>query len=174
MPGSLVLVQETTVSGTPSTVQLLGIDSTYDVYVVKYNNVRPTTDDKDLFCRVTVGGTADSSSEYDYAYKQLRADTTFGNTAYQNQSSWRLEFAIGNVAGEEMANATMYLFNFNNASEYSFMILEGTNRLQGQNLLGETGGGVQTETQSCDGLEFFWESSSTFASGTFKLYGLKK
>tara|TARA_R100000458_G_C8096892_1_gene125235 strand:+ start:57 stop:569 length:513 start_codon:yes stop_codon:yes gene_type:complete len=162
-------VATTTVSGTPSTVQILGT-TTDAVYLVAMNNVRPTTDNKDLFCRVTTSGTADSSSEYDYAYKQLRADTTFGNTAYQNQSSWRLEFAIGNVAGEEMANATMYLFNFNNASEYSFMTLEGTNRLQGQNLLGETGGGVQTETQSCDGLEFFWESSSTFASGTFTLY----
>ena len=74
MPGSLVKIDEEIVSGTPSTVQLLGIDSTYDVYLVKYNNVRPTTYDKDLFCRVTVSGTADSSSEYDYAYKQLRSD----------------------------------------------------------------------------------------------------
>ena len=174
MAGSLIKITETTVSGTPSTVQLLGIDSTYNVYVVKYFNVRPTTDDKDLFCRVTVSGTADSSTEYDYSYKQLRADTTFGNTANTNESSWRLEYAIGNVAGEEMANATMYLFNFYNSSEYSLMTLEGVNRLQGQNLLGETGGGVQTVTQSCDGLEFFWEDSSTFASGTFKLYGIKK
>ena len=69
-----------------------------------------------------------------------------------------------------MFNGLMYLYNFNNSSEYSLMTLEGTNRLQGQNLLGETGGGVQTETQSCNGLEFFWESSSTFASGTFTLY----
>ena len=170
MPGSLVKIDEEIVSGTPSTVQLLGIDSTYDVYVVKYNNVRPTTDDKDLFCRVTVSGTADDSSEYDYAYKQLRADTSFGNTTGANETSWRLEYAIGNVAGEEMFNGLMYLYNFNNSSEYSYMTLEGSSRLQGQNLLGETGGGVQTEAQSCNGLEFFWESSSTFASGTFTLY----
>ena len=163
-------VATTTVSGTPTTVQILGTTTTDAVYLVAINNVRPTTDDKDLFCRVTTSGTADSSSEYDYAYKQLRADTTFGNTSGANESSWRLEYAIGNVAGEEMFNGLMYLYNFNNSSEYSYMTLEGSNRLQGQNLLGETGGGVQTEAQSCNGLEFFWESSSTFASGTFTLY----
>tara|TARA_R100000353_G_C6501720_1_gene194350 strand:+ start:1184 stop:1699 length:516 start_codon:yes stop_codon:yes gene_type:complete len=163
-------VATNTVSGTPSTVQILGT-TTDAVYLVAMNNVRPTTDNKDLFCRVTVGGTADDSSEYDYAYKQIRADgTSFGNTYGANQSSWRLEYAIGNVAGEEMFNGLMYLYNFNNSSEYSSMSLEGSNRLQGQNLLGETGGGVQTEAQSCNGLEFFWESSSTFASGTFTLY----
>jgi|TARA_R100001163_G_C5050068_1_gene186963 hypothetical protein len=166
----LLQVATTTVSGTPTTVQILGTTTTDAVYLVAMNNVRPTTDDKDLFCRVTTSGTADSSSEYDYAYKQLRADTTFGNTAGENESSWRLEYAIGNVAGEEMFNGLMYLYNFNNSSEYSYMTLEGSNRLQAQNLLGETGGGVQTEAQSCNGLEFFWESSSTFASGTFTLY----
>ena len=174
MAGSLIKINEAIVTSATPSVTLTGIDSTYDVYMVRYNNVRPTTDDKDLFCRVTVGGTADSSAEYDYAYKQLRADTTFQNTSYTNQTSWRLEFAIGNIAGQEMANAVMYLFNFNNASEYSFMTLEGSNRLQGQNLLAETGGGVQTESQACDGLEFFWEASSTFAEGQFVLYGLKK
>ena len=164
-------VATNTVSGTPTTVQILGTTTTDAVYLVAMNNVRPTTDNKDLFCRVTVGGTADDSSEYDYAYKQIRADgTSFGNTYGANESSWRLEYAIGNVAGEEMFNGLMYLYNFNNSSEYSYMTLEGSNRLQGQNLLGETGGGVQTEAQSCNGLEFFWESSSTFASGTFTLY----
>lgn len=174
MSGSLVLINEEIVSATPSTVQLLGIDSTYDVYMVTYNNVRPTTDDKDLFCRVTVSGTADTDSEYDYSFKQLRADTSFGNTSSTNETAWKLEFAIGNIAGQEMANAIMYLFNFNNSSEYCFMSLEGSNRLQGQNLLAETGGGVHTKAQSCNGLEFFWESSDTFASGTFRLYGLNK
>ena len=38
-----------TVSGTPSTVQILGTTTTDAVYLVAMNNVRPTTDDKDLF-----------------------------------------------------------------------------------------------------------------------------
>tara|TARA_B100000519_G_C13853233_1_gene255261 strand:- start:10 stop:522 length:513 start_codon:yes stop_codon:yes gene_type:complete len=165
----LIQVATTTVSGTPSTVQILGT-TTDDVYLVAMNNVRPTTDNKDLFCRVTVGGTADTSAEYDTAYKQIRADNNFGITQRSNETSWLLEFAIGNIEGEEMFNGLMYLYNFNNSSEFSFMSLQASNRLQGQNLLAETGGGVQTETQACNGLEFFWESSSTFASGTFTLY----
>ena len=165
----LLQVATNTVSGTPSTVQLLGT-TTDDVYLVTMNNVRPTSDDKNFYCRVTVGGTADSSSEYDYAYKQLRAGNAFGNTSAANQSSWLVEYSIGNIAGEEMCNALMYLYNFNDSSEYSYMTKEGSSRLRLQNHLGETGGGVQTETQACNGVEFFWESSSTFASGTFTLY----
>jgi len=41
-------------------------------------------------------------------------------------------------------------------------------------LFGWQGGGVLTETQATDGFTFHWESDVNFASGEFKLYGLKK
>ena len=44
----------------------------------------------------------------------------------------------------------MYLFNFNNASEYSFMTLEAVNINQGGVLKGRQGGGVLTETQATE------------------------
>ena len=125
MPGSLVKIAETTVSGTPSTVQLLGIDSTYDVYVVKTNNIQPTTDTSIIRQRVTVIGTADTSANYDEAYKLLRTDTSFSNSANTNQTYFQLGTNLGTVTGE-VSNAIYYLFNFNNASEYSFVNSETT------------------------------------------------
>ncbi len=173
MAGSLEKISETTVSGTPSTVQLLGIDSTYDVYMVNYVGVKPTTDDKNISMRFTVSGTADSSSNYDYAYKNLRTDNTFGSSSSTNQSSIGISFGLGNATGEN-ANATFYLFNFNNASEYSFITTEPVYAVYQDSLQGHTGGAVLTVAQACNGVEFFLESSDTFAAGKFTLYALKK
>ncbi len=174
MAGSLVKIDEEIVSGTPSTVQLLGIDSTYDVYVVRTNNVQPTTDASLLGQRVTVSGTADSTANYDETFKFLRTDTTFSNIARTNQNNFILATNLG-TATSEVSNAIYYLFNFNNASEYSFMTCETTERNQNAGLLvGCQGGGVHTVAQACNGIEFFFTNSSTFSSGQFVLYGLKK
>ena len=81
MAGSLVKIQETTVTSAVASVTLTGIDSTYDVYMVQISNAIPTTDDKDLYTRVTVSGTAQTTSNYDEATKNLRIDTTFSNSA---------------------------------------------------------------------------------------------
>ena len=173
MAGSLIKIDEEIVSGTPSTVQLLGIDSTYDVYMVNYVGVTPTTDDKNISMRFTVSGTADSSSNYDFAGKNIRTDSTFGNSSYTNASSITISFGIGSATGEN-ANATFYLFNFNNASEYSFITSEPVFAVFNDSFQGHTGGAVLTVAQACNGVEFFLESSDTFEAGTFTLYGLKK
>jgi len=174
MAGSLIKIDEEIVSGTPSTVQLLGIDSTYDVYMVRTNNVQPTTDASVLGQRVTVSGTADSTANYDEAFKFLRTDTTFSNISRTNQNNFLLSTNLG-TATQEVSNAIYYLFNFNNASEYSFMTAETSERNQSTGLfVGVQGGGVHTVAQSCDGIEFFFTNSSTFSSGQFVLYGLKK
>jgi len=174
MAGSLIKIDEEIVSGTPSTVQLLGIDSTYDVYMVRTNNVQPTTNASLLGERVTVSGTADSTANYDEAFKLLRTDTTFSNISRTNQNNFLLSTNLG-TATQEVSNAIYYLFNFNNASEYSFMTAETSERNQNAGLfVGVQGGGVHTVAQSCDGIEFFFTNSSTFSSGQFVLYGLKK
>ena len=57
MSGSLVLIDSETVTSSTATVELTGIDSTYDVYQVVISNVTVNTDDA-LSMRVTKGGTA--------------------------------------------------------------------------------------------------------------------
>ena len=174
MAGALIKIDEEIVSSAVASVTLTGIDSTYDVYVVRTNNVQPTTDASILAERVTVSGTADSTANYDEAFKLLRTDTTFSNVARTNQNNFLLSTNLG-TATSEVSNAIYYLFNFNNASEYSFMTAETSERNQSSGLLvGVTGGGVHTVAQACDGIEFFFSNSSTFSSGSFVLYGLKK
>ena len=171
MSGSLIKIAETTVSSATASVTLTGIDSTYDVYMLKMNNVLPDTDTVNFRLRFTVSGSADTSSNYDRAFKNLRADTTFGNTSSTNAD----HINIGGLGttGNEMSNAILYLFNFNNASEYSFCTLEATTRNDQSHLRGFQGGAVLTVAQATDGVNFSMDSGN-IDSGTFVLYGLKK
>ena len=171
MAGSLIKIQETTVSSAVASVTLTGIDSTYDVYMVKVNQMESVNDNVNPFLRFTVSGTGDSSANYDYAQKTLRADSSFGNDATTNDNEINLD-NIGTGTGEQF-NCILYLFNFNNASEYSFITMENVNRNQAGVLKGRQGGAVLTVAQATDGVQFFM-SSGNIDNGTFTLYGLKK
>lgn len=166
MAGQLIQVATNTVTSAVASVTLTGIDSD-DVYMVACSNVKSVNDNVNPFLRFTVSGTGDSSANYDYAQKTLRADTTFGNDSTTNDNEINLD-NIGTGTGEQF-NCILYLFNFNNASEYSFITMENININQGGALKGRQGGAVLTETQATDGVEFFM-SSGNIASGTFTLY----
>ena len=171
MPGSLVLIQETTVSSATASVTLTGIDSTYDVYKVVASNIVPASDSQAIRIRVGTGGTPDSDSEYDMAYKVFESNTSFGNHAEVNQTSWR-GVTYGTGTGEA-GNLIIYCFNFSNASEYSFITQEEVTYTNTPHLASFTGGAVHTVAEANNSISFHM-ASGNIASGTFKLYGLKK
>lgn len=175
MSGSLIKIQETTISSATSSVTLTGIDSTYDVYIVHFHNVEGDTDATYLSARVTESGTADTSANYDRVGKGLYAFSTFVNTSVSNQTSWRLNGAgqSGTATGEQH-NGTLYLFNFNSTSQYAYITSELSAKIADGYLYAEQGGGVFTDTGTArDGIQFFMESGN-IDNGVFKLYGLKK
>ena len=173
MAGSLIKIDEEIVSGAVASVTLTGIDSTYDVYMIKANNVSTTDDNSSIRLRVTTsGGGVQSTSNYDMAYKVLKSDASFVNKSETNQDNLHLFYAgISNVAAENF-NAIMYLFNFNNASEYSFVTTEVSALQYTGALDGIQGGGVYTVAEAHDGVQIY--VPNTLDSGTFTLYGLKK
>jgi len=174
MAGSLIKIDEEIVTSAVASVTLTGIDSTYDVYKVVLNNVKPVDDNRTLRVRFTSSGTAITSSDYDEATKMVRTDTTFTNESATNSDVLSVFVATGTGTGEQ-ANAIMYCFNFNNASEYSFVTVENTIFDSSARLRGKQGGAVLTLAQACDGLNFFMTSSSNIDTGSkFTLYGLKK
>ena len=170
--GSLIKIDEEIVTSAVASVTLTGIDSTYDVYMVKLNNFSSVTTGATPRVRVTKSSSADTTGNYDYAAKQLRTDTTFGNNSNTNQTSWDILNALSSATGN-IANGILYLFNFNNASEYSFVTMEITQRSNEGLHRGKQGGAVHTVASASDGIEFSM-SSGNIASGTFTLYGLKK
>jgi hypothetical protein len=172
MAGSLIKIAETTVSSATASVTLTGIDSTYDVYMVRYSDVFSDTDDVVLQFRVTKSGSADTTANYDEASKSLNAHTSFANNSGTNDTKY--DQASMGTAGNEQANGIMYLFNFNNSSEFSFFTDEQTSRNRDGNLTGVQGGGVHTVASASDGVQFFMSSGNIDSGSKFVLYGLKK
>ena len=143
MAGALIKISSDTSGGSVAELKVTGIDSTYNVYVVNFS-VRPVDNDKDLYIRTTTSGTADSDSQYDEATLFFRADTTFSDTYTDNAAQWYGNSAMANDS-DKSVNSQMFLFNFPNSSEYSYMTLDNS----GYNdtipsLVGEVGGGVHT------------------------------
>jgi hypothetical protein len=171
MAGSLIKIAETTVSSAVASVTLTGIDSTYDVYEVVANNVTPDTDSQNFRFRVTESGTPNTTANYDYVHKFLTTGGGFGNTADTNQTSIRF-VSTGTATGEQ-TNQVVYIFCANDSSENTFFTQEQSQLNETSTLTGVQGGGVFTSTSTVNGLSFFFESGN-IASGTFKLYGLKK
>ena len=168
MAGNLIQVATNTVTSAVPSVSILGI-TTDDIYMVALNNVAPATDSAYLRMRFTKASddSADSSSNYDRAAKELRADAGFANSASENQNGFK--FIENGTATRETHNGIQYLFNFNNSSEYSVCTFEEASLLYDTSLRGRNGGGSLTVAQATNGVNYFY-SSGNIASGTFTLY----
>jgi hypothetical protein len=173
MAGSLVLIQETTVSSGVSAVTLTGITSDFNVYKVIANNVQIDTDSQPVKKRFTVSGSAVTSSSYDFAFLRFRTENTFEEKFATNQDSFGNLDSIGTVDNEQL-NETIYIFNATNSSEFTFATHEAVMTIHdSSHCHGIAGGVVLTETSVVDGITFF-AGSGNIDAGNFKLYGLVK
>ena len=166
MAGQLVQVATNTISSAVSSVTLTGIDDD-SVYLFTWVGVTCASDVNQNQIRITKSGTAQSDSEYDFASKQLFASTSFVDNAGVNQTSF-IDLYIGNNTGE-MANGLMYLYNFNNSSEFSFVTREQVSKSHVAQTQGVVGGGVHTVASASDGVNYFM-ASGNLTGGTFTLY----
>ena len=174
MAGSLVKIDEEIVTSAVSSVTLTGIDSRFEVYKVVLSDVQGTSDSVSFKERFTVSGTAQSTSNYDYATKTVRDTGSFSNNSASNGTELFVNTQTAMVTGTgETLQGVRYLFNFNNASEYSFSTMEMVFLDFDVSARGGQGGGVYTVAEAHDGVNYFF-ASGNIASGTFTLYGLKK
>jgi hypothetical protein len=166
MAGSLAQVATSTVTSSTASVTLTGIN-TDDVYMVTMSGMQSASDSQ-IYARVTTSGTADTDSEYDYANKYLKADASFANDVSANNDRWTPTSTLeANYGGYAMI---MYLYNFNNSSEYSYMSSEEAHIQSGTTTVrGLQGGGVHTVAEANDGISFSM-GSGNIESGTFTLY----
>ena len=109
MAGSLIKIAETTVSSAVASVTLTGIDSTYDVYKLVWNNVSPTTNEVDLRARVTESGTENSTSNYDRGVLGFRSNASFLNLNELNASSWDFGNNTGTGTSETTNGHIIYI-----------------------------------------------------------------
>ncbi len=165
--GALTLLQSAT-AATSSTISLTSLSSTYDMYMVTGTAIVPTVSNLSLRLRVGVGGTVQTAS-----YKSNTAYTASDTSTFTIENAETTSILINrlNVYTTGMSfvlyigapsSTTLYkpvtwqAFGLTNAplSIYQF----GSGAYTG-------GTGAVTELQ-------FSPSSSTIASGTFRLYGI--
>jgi hypothetical protein len=174
MAGSLIKIDEEIVTSAVASVTLTGIDSTYDVYMVKVVNCTPDTDGVSLQFRVTESGTPNSTANYDYAMKNLRAAASFSNGSATNQTNGLITAGLTGSGTNETANSIMYIFNANNASEYTFTTTEASILSNTAELRGAQGGNVFTSASVVNGIQIFFGSGNIESATSLSLYGLKK
>ena len=171
-----VLLQSTTASNVASVTMGNSslITSTYRNYMIIGSNVIPATDGAHSRIRVSIGGSAQTGSNY-YSTKIRMYDgsnTVTGynyNTATSFEESWGE--SIGNSTGEN-TNFVCYLFDPSSTNNYkgikSHAILTDLSPDTAQHIFT----GMYYSTSAVDGLQFYM-SSGNITSGYFKLYGLK-
>ena len=171
MSGSLIKINEAIVTSATPNVTLTGIDSTYDVYMVKINGLSPDNGEN-IEMRVTESGTPNPTANYDFAAKGLKTSGAFENNANANATQWDISDSNINATTGNF-NAVIYIFNANNSGEYTFITFE-TSQYAGAEVYGNQGGGVFTSASSVDGVLFQIDAGNNIDAGTFTLYGLKK
>ena len=170
MAGSLIKITETTLGSAASTFTMTGIDNTYNVYVVKGHNIQGSAATT-LNMRFTSSGTAVEASNYQRNVKELRADQNPNHYTSEDVSSLYLN-DTGTTTGQ-IANFTMWCFNFSNADEYSFATMEMTAMNTQGNSRGRWGNVCLEQTAAHDGIQLFY-ATGDIATATLSLYGLKK
>jgi hypothetical protein len=178
MASSLIKVNQTDITSTVSTAIIDGIDSTYDVYLVVAKNIHITVDTAYLQWRVVadVAGvpTVRAVAEYDYGNALLRtwgSHSQYGNTG-QTRKYWASAQPLGNSTGEKQS-AMLWLYNFANASEYSYVSVEELIYSSTySSIAGDQGGFVYTVAEALTGIAVVGDATSMDA-GTLVLYGLQ-
>ena len=173
MSGSLIKINDATVSSAVSSITISGITNDYSVYQLFIEDVQCAADDKNLIVHLTVSGTADEDSNYDSAFTQVKVGSDDSTSSDANSSSLTIAPSLSD-ATYETTQGILHLFSFGDSSTYSYVTVEMNTILNNSEMRGMQGAFILTEAQANDGLRFTWESGSNFSSGKFTLYGLNK
>ncbi len=161
----LVQIDKVIADGSSTQMDVVGID-TDDTYFVVMENIKPGTT-RAVLGRVLKSGTQDSTANYDYGYKNLKAYGAFTDTYTNNDS----KVNFGTVGGEDNRglNGVLALYNFNNPNEYSTIQQKTHQLISGTSLFGQVGGVTHTVSSASNGFSVY-VGTNNLATGTLILY----
>ena len=177
--GSWVLLSTVTASNSTTVDVETTFDSTYDEYVVVITGYRASVASGDLRARLKIGGAYDTASNYVYrANHSDSSNATFSNAVNASVSSKAAFIPVS--SGNSATNAAGFALNAmvfisNPASTSLAKSIQAVGRAinsAGQAVQIESYG-YNTGTAAMTGIRFY-DWSGNLASGTFRLYGIKK
>jgi hypothetical protein len=147
------------------------INGTYDEYKLFFN-LTPATDNADLYARVFVGGTVQTGDIYAFE-TDLMSSTS--NATDDDTSFFRLNVGgIGGATGEQCMG-TLEFHNVNNALPFNYTGTVNEYSTDGTHQACVAGGSLILANRAnvVNGWRFYL-TSGNIASGTIKLFGLRK
>ena len=165
----LVQVATETVTSDVGFVNLIGT-TTDDVYMVAISNLRGANDNAIPYLKILVGGSVDTSSNFRRANLEMKAYTSFTFNGYNAGQNF-MYFTSGGTGTStgETAEGIIYLYNFNDSSDYNYGSIEAVTHTAQAQTEGWTGGFVHNVAQSSNGIQILM-SAGNISSGTFTLY----
>ena len=108
-------IATSTVTSAVASVTLTGIDDD-SVYMVSFNNVLGTSEPTNFSFRFTESGSANSTSNYDYAFWDVFAASSFAGRYGSNQNRTPFNQGSGSTALETQ-QGILYIYNANDSSD---------------------------------------------------------
>ena len=182
--GAMTLIKEQTASSSATISFVNGtsdvvLDSTYPIYVFKFINVHPASDQVDFQVNFRDGGSSYDATKTTTMFKAYHdegdSDTALGYDTNRDLAQATgvqpLVFSVGN-GNDESASGELWLYN-PSSTTYVKHFMARTNFLYFQNYSIDTFvAGYCNVTAAIDGVQFSM-SSGNIDAGTFKLYGIK-
>ena len=179
--GKMTLLQTQTASSSASISFTSNIDSTYPIYMFKFINIHPATDN----AYFTFQGNASGGSGFNetmtttvfYAYhNEAGNDTLLGYIAGSDQAQGTgfqrlINDGIGN-GNDECASGELTLFNPSSTTFVKHFIARTNNYYNGTYSMDSYTAGYFNTTSAIDEIQFKM-SSGNIDAGTIKLYGIK-
>ncbi|SFI94606.1 hypothetical protein [Nitrosomonas sp. Nm34] len=167
--GSMVLLSSVTASASATVDLETTFNSTYDEYMILGTAIVPASPGQNLNCRMKLGGSYQTTG-----YRYHNTMPSDGSNLYgASASASAAIISIGEGVGANL-DFTMHVRNVTNAIIRKLLHFHGAYMLNsGPSLSLISGAGTNDNTGALTGIRFMM-SSGNIASGTFRLYGIRK
>ena len=167
--GAWTLINSSTASGSPSTLTVTGMDTTYRTYCLRMTNVQPATDNVSGRIRIGDSGGIKTDSLYYFNNGKVASNATGYDAAIGNPTDhMQLTEYIGNATGE-IGGATIFIGRTGNSVSFD------GNVAFGHTSAGSVGGWVsgiyRVSSFVLTQVQFYY-SSGNITSATMDLWGL--
>ena len=182
--GSMVHIKTLTASNSGDLTFVHGsssvvLDSTYPIYLFKYIDVHPASDEVDFSVNFRDGGSSYDATKTSTAFA-ANLDESHGNDSLfywgsrdlaQSTGVQKLASAIGN-GGDECGSGELYLFNPSSTTFIKHFIGRSNGYHASNYTVDQYVAGYCNVTAAIDAVQFSM-SSGNIDAGTIKLYGIK-
>ena len=167
--GAWTLINSSTASGSPSTLTVAGMDTTYRTYCLRITNAQPSSDNVSGRIRIGDSGGIKSDSLY-YFNNGKQASSTYSYDAAAGSASDNMQLTeyIGNATGE-IGGATIFIGRTGNSVSFD------GNVAFGHTSAGSVGGWVsgiyRVSSFALTQVQFYYNSGN-ITSATMDLWGI--